>query len=138
MIGHSAGQPKVFNGNSYASIYSFYAHTNKIYRIKQSPFGNRNLVAKCSRDSTVKVWNSFANWNLIRTYTGHSNLVYGLEWINLDTIASGGFSDYTIKIWSISSGQTLRTIYAGTYVSSLKLLNNGIHLAAGLNPNINI
>ncbi len=86
----------------------------------------------------MKVWNSFANWNLIRTYTGHSNAVWELEWINLDTIASGGFSDYTIKIWSISSGQTLRTINAGTLVNSLKLLNNGIHLAAGLNPNINI
>jgi len=91
LIGDSAGQPKVFNENSYALINLFYAHSRSIYRIKQLPFGNRSFVATCSYDSTVKVWNSFANWNLIRTYTGYSNAVWELEWINSDAIASGGF-----------------------------------------------
>jgi WD40 repeat protein len=138
LIGGQDGQIKVYNGTSYALINSFQAHTSFIIRIKQSPFSNRSLVATCSSDGTVKIWNSFSNWNQIRTYTGHSGEVYGLEWINSDTIASGGLDDSTIQIWSISSGQTNRTINTGTVVNSLKLLNNGIHLAAGLGSNINI
>jgi WD40 repeat protein len=37
-----------------------------------------------------------------------------------------------IKIWSITTGQTLMSINVGTGVVSLKLLTNGIHLASGL------
>jgi WD40 repeat protein len=95
-------------------------------------------VATCSDDGLVKIWNSLSNWNLIRTYTGHSGAVYGLEWINSDTIASGGYIDGTIKIWSISSGLTNRTINTGSYVTSLQLLSNGNDMAAGLCSYINI
>jgi WD40 repeat protein len=52
-----------------------------------------------------------------------------MEWLDNDTLASG--SD-DIKLWSITSGQTKRTIQTNGYIESLKLLNNNIHLAAGL------
>jgi WD40 repeat protein len=68
---------------------------------------------------------------LIRNYTNHTQAVLGLEWINEDTIASGGY-DYTIKIWSLKTGQTKFTISTGEVVYSLKLLTNGFYLASGL------
>jgi WD40 repeat protein len=46
-------------------------------------------------------------------------------------MASGGNEIY-IRIWSITTGQTLMSINVGTGVVSLKLLTNGIHLASGL------
>jgi predicted NACHT family NTPase len=57
-----------------------------------------------------------------------------LEWIDIDTLASSGYSDGTIKLWSPTTGQTKRTIQtnANGFVYSFKLLNNNIHLAAGL------
>ncbi len=116
---------------------SFQAHTQSINRIKQSPY-NIDFIATCSRDSTVKIRNRSTptKWNLIRTYTNHTESVLGLEWINEDTIASGS-KDQTIKIWSISTGQTKLTIYTGSQIYSLKLLNDS--LACGLgNGNINI
>jgi predicted NACHT family NTPase len=64
--------------------------------------------------------------------------IYSIEYLNADTIASGGF---TLLIWSISTGQTLRKISTGSAILSLKILSNGIHLAAGLgynSANINI
>jgi WD40 repeat protein len=116
-------------------ITTFQAHTSYIYRIKQSPF-NLDYVATCSQDSTVKIW-QLHNWQLIRTYTGHTNWVYGLEFLNSDIISSSSLDN--IKIWSISTGQTSRTINPSSYAFSLKLLNNGVHLAAGLgNYNIEI
>ena len=69
---------------------------------------------------------------MIQNYTGHSDHVYALESINADSMASGSL-DQTIQIWSISSGQTLRTINTPSGVISLLLLNNGFSLASGLN-----
>jgi WD40 repeat protein len=115
---------------------SFKAHSLSVNRIKQSPF-NSDYVGTCSWDTTVKIWN-ISNWSLIRSYTDHSQYVLGLEWINEDTIASGGY-DCEIKIRSITTGETNLTISTGDWVSSLKLLTNGFYLACGLfNENINI
>jgi WD40 repeat protein len=63
-----------------------------------------------------------------------------LEWLDNDTLASGGWDDWTIKLWSPTTGQTKRTIRTnGQDVYSLKLLNTNIHLAVGLsNGDINI
>jgi WD40 repeat protein len=122
-------------------IKSVSAHSSsKINRIKQSPF-NIDFVATCSDDESVKIWNATTttnNWNLIRTYTGHDNPVNGLEWIDQDTIASGS-NNNDIKIWSISTGTTSRTISTGIEVYCLKLLSNEYYLASCLgNGQINI
>jgi WD40 repeat protein len=113
-------------------VNSFKAHSNYIYRIKQSPFTN-DYVATCSRDATVKIWNvsSSLNWTLITTYSQHTSSVYALEWLDNDTLASGSY-DQTIKLWSMATGQTKRTIQTNSAVWSLKMLNTNIHLAAGL------
>ena len=138
MTGDYYGQIKIYNQNSL--VNSFKAHSGSIYRIKQSPF-NTNYVATCSHYETAKIWNvsSSFNWTLIRTYSQHSTDVWSLEWLDKDTLASGDWRDKTIKLWSMATGQTKRTIETNQYVFCLKLLNNNIHLAAGLeNGDINI
>jgi WD40 repeat protein len=114
-------------------VNSLQAHSYWINRIKQSPF-NTNYVATCSDDETVKIWNvsSSSNWKLITTYSQHSSNIYALEWLDSDTLASAGYVDKTIKLWSMTTGQTKRTIQINQWVLSLKLLNTNIHLAAGL------
>jgi WD40 repeat protein len=88
----------------------------------------------------VKIWyvSSSLSWTLITTYSQHSWAVFGLEWLDNDTLASAGYIDQTIQIWSPTTGQTKRTIQTNQWVFSLKLLNTNIHLAAGLNQVINI
>jgi WD40 repeat protein len=107
------------------------AHSQAINHIKQSPYNN-DFVATCSWDSTVKIWkiSNPYNWCLIRNYTGHTKEVLGLEWINEDTIASGGYE--TIKIWLINTAETKLTINTGDVVYSLKLFRNSFYLACGL------
>jgi WD40 repeat protein len=61
-----------------------------------------------------------------------------LEWLDEDTLASAGWSDQTIKIWSSNKSQTKRKINTFTDVFSLKLLKNKVHLVAGLNLDIKI
>jgi WD40 repeat protein len=132
VIGDRDGQIKIYNSlSSLSLVNSFQAHSDWIIRIKQSPF-NTNYVATCSGDKTVKIWNvsSSFNWTLITTYSQHSSWVYGLEWLDNDTLASSSYQ--TIKLWSPTSGQTKRTIQTNQYVYSLTMLNTNIHLAAGL------
>jgi WD40 repeat protein len=120
---------------------SFTAHVSSpVNRIKQSPF-NKDLVATCSNDNKVKIWNATTttnNWNLMLTYEGHSNCVNDLEWINEDAIASGS-NNNDINIWSYwlnnrvrSTGAHIRIINTGIEVNCLQLLSNGFHLASGL------
>ncbi len=95
-------------------------------------------MATSSADETVKIWNPNNNWNQIRTFTGHSNWIEGLDWINEDTIVSGSL-DTTIQIWSIKTGLVQRKINVGIYVSCVKVLSNGFDLASCLsNGNINV
>jgi WD40 repeat protein len=137
------GQIKIFNTSSLSLVNSFQAHSNRIFRIKQSPFNtntNTNYVATCSNDQTVKIWNvsSSFNWTLFTTYSQHSSEVYGLEWLDNDNLASGSY-DRTINLWSITTGHTKRTIKTNQYVCSLTMLNTNIHLPAGFyNGDINI
>jgi len=133
-----SGQIKIINKDgNFSFSNSFEGHFNSIWRIKQSPF-NLN-VATCSLDRKIRIWKPTFNWTLIRTYPNHSAVVFAIEWLDIDTIASGS-SDQTVQIWSIKSGKTNRTINTESNVYSLKLLNkNNFHLAAGLsNGNINI
>jgi WD40 repeat protein len=72
---------------------------------------------------------------LITHYTSHTSGVVALEYINENTIASSAY-DQTIKIWILNTGVTIRTFTNAQNqyqnVFSLKLLTNGIYLAAGL------
>jgi len=132
----TTGKIKVYNENLNL-MNSFQAHTESINRIKQSPFNGGIYVATASRDNTTKIWD-ISNWSLIQTYTNHKRDVFGLEFINEDTIATAGF-DHTIQIWFICTGITNLTIPTTHNVYSLQLLSNGVDLLAGLsNGRINI
>jgi len=136
IIGDRSGQISIYNLSSLSLIRSFQAHSSDIEQIKPSPFTNTsNFVATCSFNE-VKVWDSASNWSLIRTYSQHVTTVLALDWVDADTLASCGYTNEPIRIWSVSTGQTRREITTNFgYVYTVKLLSNGIHLAAGgFNP----
>jgi WD40 repeat protein len=97
-------------------------------RVKQSPF-NGHYVAACSSGGSVLV---FFNLTLFRNFT-NSFHAKDFEWINENSMAIAGY-DSTIRIVSTITGQIVRTIntaYQDQFVTSLKMLSNGIHLASG-------
>jgi WD40 repeat protein len=98
--------------------------------MKQSPFSNKAFVVTCSSDALVKIWNisNPIQWSLIQTYTHHWSQVFGVEFINEDTIASSAL-DNSIRLWSIKTGLTTKTISTNYNVYSLQLLSNGLWLA---------
>ena len=120
MIGDGNGQIKIYNQNSL--VNSFQAHSNSIYRVKQSIF-NTNYVATCSDD--VKIWNvsSSFNWTLITTYSQHSSGVFAFEWLDSDTLASSGHYNDPIKICELESH--------GNLVDSIQYANNSARFLSG-------
>ncbi len=131
VVGQNNGIIKVYD-TSLNLVQSFQAHVGHIIRIRQSPFPLNHYVVTCSEDKQVKVWKPLSanNWQLFRTYTMHSQIVFGIEFIDEDTMASGG-ADSTIKLWSISTLITRRTINTyGRQVWCLQLLGTQ-NLASG-------
>jgi len=86
-------------------------------------------VASSSRDKTVNIWNP-QTWSSIRQYTGHQDVVYGLDQIDIDTIVSGS-QDGTIQVWKISTGETLLNISLLSTVYTVRVLTNGFQIVAG-------
>ena len=88
------------------------------------------VIGSTSSDTTAKVWDT-RTWELISSYTGHTDIVFTLEYIRPDVIATGA-NDGMIHIWYISTGEGIRTItnVNSAPVQSLQLLPNG-QLASG-------
>lgn len=133
MIGEISGQIKVYDEN-FAFQKSIQAHSSTVLRIKQLPNG---YVATCG-DTTVKIWDpSLYKWTLIQTYTYNYYSFNAFDYINKDLMISAGIKSYRTKnelnIWSIRSGETVRTIDINNNVYTLKMLANGINLAIGQN-----
>jgi len=121
----------LLNNDKIASFKSL--HTDEIIFLKYLSLNG--YVASCSYDTTVNIWNP-NGFESIRKYAKHTGPVLCLDQIDKDTLVSGS-RDNTIHLWEISTGQTLRTIYVGNWVYSVKSLSNGL-IACGLDKNISI
>jgi len=78
-------------------------------------------VASASDDKIVNVWN-ILTLTSIQRYTNHTNSVYTLDQIDNETMVSGSF-DNTIRIWKISTGQTLKIINVNAYVYVVRVFS---------------
>ncbi len=120
MIGDgNLGQIKYFSNNTFSKISPNF-HTNSINHLKYLPFIN-GYVASASGDNTVNVWNALT-WTSIQKYTNHTNWVLTLDQIDNDTMVSGSY-DYRIRIWKISTGETLKIIIVNTGVYVVRVFS---------------
>ncbi len=60
-------------------------------------FDFNDILASGSYDRTIKLWNKNTG-DLLRTLSGHYNLVQSVAFDSNDILASGS-GDYTIKLW---------------------------------------
>ena len=96
-------------------------HMQRINYLKYLPNG---LVASCSADFTVNIWDPFT-WGSIRKYSDHTKEVYCIDQFNMDTLVSAGL-DSAVRVWRISTGQTLSKIDFSAPVYSVRSLSNGL------------
>ena len=67
-------------------------------------------IVSASQDGMVKIWNA-AKGKCVRTFEGHSSLVFSAGFSPDGTHIVSGSEDKTVKIWSVATGQCIQTIY---------------------------
>ncbi len=120
MIGdYGFGQIEYFENKTFTKISPNF-HTDAIRHLKYLPYKN-GYVASASHDRTVIVWNTLT-WTSIRKYTSHIDWVRSSDQIDNDTMVSGS-KDSTIRIWKISTGETLKIINVTVHVLVVKVFS---------------
>jgi len=88
-----------------------------------------NLIATCSGDKTIKIWNETT---LLATLPDHVDYVYSLEYSSIDNILISSSRDTSIKLWNISTFNLIKTLLGHeNSVISLALLENESILISG-------
>ena len=80
---------------------SFEGHTLSVLSV----FCSSNLIISGSSDSTIMIW-SFDDRKLLRTLTGHTSEVTGLQ-ISVANHLVSVSKDGTLKVWDLSVGQNV-------------------------------
>jgi WD40 repeat protein len=116
---YNSGQIEYFDNYKFTKI-SPNLHTGAIRHLKYLPYKN-GYVASASEDKTVNIWDTLT-WTSIQRYTSHTSTVNSVDQIDNDTMVSGS-SDYTIQIWRISTGETLKVINVNTWVYVVRVFS---------------
>ena len=95
------------NINDLEKTLKMVGHQGPISQISLSP--NGKLLASCSFDKCVKIWDS-GSGSFIKNMRGHSSSIYRICWCaNSKFLASVG-KDSTLKVWDVSTGKLFREL----------------------------
>ncbi|MBD2018428.1 WD40 repeat domain-containing protein [Microcoleus sp. FACHB-53] len=87
-------------------IRTLIGHLN-VYSVAISPDGQ--TLASCGDDKTIKIWN-LNTGDLLRTFTGHSDIVWSVTFSPDGQILASCSEDKTVKIWKLDTGELLSTL----------------------------
>ncbi|KAI8077692.1 quinon protein alcohol dehydrogenase-like superfamily [Halteromyces radiatus] len=87
-------------------LFKWQAHNDYILRCVLSP--DTKLLATCSADKTVKIWNAEKKFNLEMTLTGHQRWVWDCAFSADSAYLVTASSDHVARLWELSQGETIR------------------------------
>ncbi|MDJ0618656.1 MAG: NB-ARC domain-containing protein [Calothrix sp. MO_192.B10] len=88
------------------------------------------LLASCSFDGTIKLWN-ISTGVCLKTLYGHTKEVYCISFNVKENLLASGSVDETIKIWNLSTGECIKTLLGHTNkVWSVVFTNDGKNLVS--------
>ncbi|KAJ5784167.1 wd40 protein [Penicillium psychrosexuale] len=68
------------------------------------------LLASCSSDLTIKLWNPTDGYKNIRTLQGHDNIVSAVRFIPNGSLLASASKDMNIRLWDVTNGYCVNTI----------------------------
>jgi coatomer subunit beta' len=73
VFGDGKGYIHVYSDEKVEKLQNFRGHADRVTSLAVHP--SEPLVLSASRDKLIKLWNSEAGWQCIRTFEGHSRSV---------------------------------------------------------------
>ncbi|MEM9948494.1 MAG: hypothetical protein AAF810_20870 [Cyanobacteria bacterium P01_D01_bin.36] len=130
-VGDSKGQIQLLQSHTHQLVRQLTGHAPNLWITALAFAKTRPLLASCSFDRTVKLWN-FETGECLHTLTGHMGWLWGIA-ISPDGcfIASSG-DDCTIRIWDSATGECLHVLTAhSNWVWTVAFSPDGKTLASG-------
>lgn len=109
-ISSSNGKIYIYSLGDGKLVTTLTGHTKGVSEIVYSPI-NSNILASCSDDLTVRLWNIKTN-KCIKIFKKHTYHITTLKFVQKGNILISGSSDETITIWDITSNKILTTLAA--------------------------
>ncbi|KAL2133606.1 hypothetical protein VTI74DRAFT_2044 [Chaetomium olivicolor] len=90
-------------------------HTRAVLDVDYGGPKGAILLASCSSDSTIKLWDPANEYKNTRTLTGHDHSVSAVRFITSPSSSSGTLlvsasGDKSLRLWDISTGYCIRTL----------------------------
>ncbi|ODQ66151.1 nuclear distribution protein PAC1 [Nadsonia fulvescens var. elongata DSM 6958] len=89
------------------------AHTKSVVDIDFGGPKNAPLLASCSADLTIKIWDPNQEYDNIKTLTGHDHTISAIRFLPSGTHLVSASRDRTIRVWDINTGYCVKTLSAG-------------------------
>ena len=84
-------------------------HAKPILKLIEHP--TQPLLATCSEDMTVKLWNADKG-SLLRTLNGHTDQVFSIAFSPDATLLASGSWNGEVKVWKVSDGSVVKAFNA--------------------------
>ncbi len=129
LTGHADGQINLWDTASGAKRATYQRNEADVWSLTFAGDGKRFLTA--THDWKVALWDAARETAPLHVFSGHENAVQALAYAPASSIVASGGADRTVKLWSLTTLDLIRT-YRGArdFISSLALSPDGKLIAA--------
>ena len=107
-------------------------HTKAVLDLDFGGTGSEILLASCSSDLTIKLWDPQNDYSNIRTMTGHDHTISSIRFTPSGTHLVSASRDKCIRVWEVKTGYSVRTIRGHSeWVKTVSLSTDSQYILSG-------
>jgi len=89
-------------------------HTRAVRDVDFGSTSTGVLLASCSSDLTIKLWNPTDDYKNFRTLQGHDHIVSAVRFIPSGNLLASASKDADVRLWDVTNGYCVKTIQGHT------------------------